>query len=154
MKALSLWQPWATLWVMGIKPHETRAWGTRYRGPLAVHASKRPEWDEILGHLFDIDAMAEGDLVGRFGRFREGDFPRGCVVGVGVLNAVERTVDAVRGLSPLEEACGNYGPGRMAWSLGALRRLAAPVPCRGRQGLFDLPADVEAQVRAQLGEAT
>jgi hypothetical protein len=31
--------------------------------------------------------------------------------------------------------------------------LAKPVTCRGMQGWFPIPADVEARVRAQLGEA-
>lgn len=38
MKALTLWQPWASLVALGIKTIETRSWGTRYRGPLVIHA--------------------------------------------------------------------------------------------------------------------
>jgi hypothetical protein len=41
VRALSLWQPWASLVAEGIKTIETRSWGTRHRGPLAIHASKR-----------------------------------------------------------------------------------------------------------------
>lgn len=36
MKALSLWQPWATLIAIGAKQWETRGWRTAYRGPLAI----------------------------------------------------------------------------------------------------------------------
>lgn len=39
MKALTLWQPWASLVALGAKTIETRSWSTRYRGPLAIHAS-------------------------------------------------------------------------------------------------------------------
>jgi activating signal cointegrator 1 len=42
MKAISLWQPWASLWFTDSKIHETRHWSTRHRGPLYVHAAKRP----------------------------------------------------------------------------------------------------------------
>ena len=42
MKALSLRQPWASLIANGHKTIETRTWRTRYRGPLAIHASMRP----------------------------------------------------------------------------------------------------------------
>jgi hypothetical protein len=42
VKALTLWQPWASLVALGVKSIETRSWSTSYRGPLAIHASKRP----------------------------------------------------------------------------------------------------------------
>ena len=42
MRALSLWQPHAQAVALGIKPFETRGWSTDYRGPLAIHAAKRP----------------------------------------------------------------------------------------------------------------
>lgn len=40
MKAISLLQPWASLIASGAKKIETRSWSTKYRGPLAIHASK------------------------------------------------------------------------------------------------------------------
>ena len=43
MKALTLYQPWASLVALGVKTIETRSWSTPYRGPLAIHAgAKRP----------------------------------------------------------------------------------------------------------------
>ncbi len=39
MKALTVWQPWATLVAIGAKRIETRSWSTSYRGPLAIHAA-------------------------------------------------------------------------------------------------------------------
>lgn len=41
-KALTLWQPWATLVALGHKRIETRSWATRHRGELWIHAAKRP----------------------------------------------------------------------------------------------------------------
>lgn len=46
MKAISIWQPWATLVAIGRKRVETRAWSTSYRGPIAIHAARR--WDSKL----------------------------------------------------------------------------------------------------------
>jgi hypothetical protein len=40
MKALTLYQPWASLIQLNIKTIETRSWATKYRGPLAIHAAK------------------------------------------------------------------------------------------------------------------
>lgn len=41
-KTITLWQPYATLVATGIKQYETRSWPTNYRGPLLIHAAKRP----------------------------------------------------------------------------------------------------------------
>lgn len=38
MKALTIWQPWASLIAWGEKLYETRPFATQYRGPLAIHA--------------------------------------------------------------------------------------------------------------------
>jgi hypothetical protein len=42
MKAITLWQPWATLLAVGCKHMETRSWPTKYRGEILIHASKKP----------------------------------------------------------------------------------------------------------------
>ncbi|HHY88739.1 MAG TPA: ASCH domain-containing protein, partial [Chloroflexi bacterium] len=52
MKALSVRQPWAWLIAQGYKTVENRTWATNYRGPLLIHAGKKPdltrsELDEI-----------------------------------------------------------------------------------------------------------
>ncbi len=40
-KALTLWQPWATLMTLRVKWIETRPWTTNYRGRIYLHAGKR-----------------------------------------------------------------------------------------------------------------
>ena len=58
MKALTVWQPWASLIALGVKTIETRSWHTSYRGPLAIHAASRVP-DVVLleagytGRLYD-----------------------------------------------------------------------------------------------------
>lgn len=54
MKALSLRQPWASLVADGRKTIETRTWRTRYRGPLAIHASARPYEDLPTGGIVAV----------------------------------------------------------------------------------------------------
>ena len=51
MKAITLWQPWASLIAVGAKTIETRGWATNYRGPLAIHAAKRRAKFEDMKHL-------------------------------------------------------------------------------------------------------
>ena len=48
MRAISLWQPWASAIAVGAKRVETRHWSTPYRGPLAIHAAKRKVVDELI----------------------------------------------------------------------------------------------------------
>ena len=70
IKAISLWQPWATAWVIGLKKAETRHWAPvtfldrvarGYGGPLAIHAAKTDR-DPNTGEYFDdtrkyVDAL-------------------------------------------------------------------------------------------------
>lgn len=41
MKAITIWQPWASLLACGAKQYETRSWETKYRGPIAIHAAAK-----------------------------------------------------------------------------------------------------------------
>jgi protein gp37 len=56
IKALSLWQPWASLMAARVKIHETRHWKTDYRGPIAIHAAKTRDFagapDELCAAMF------------------------------------------------------------------------------------------------------
>lgn len=169
MRALTLTQPWATLVAQGAKRIETRSWTTDYRGPLAIHAAKglgpvegisgldtlcaaSPFYDAlwpIIGveeHLYDVQRL-----------------PRGAIVAVAELVDCRCTGDDVREygahlpeydqiwmLTDQERAFGDYSPGRYAWLLADVRRLPTPVPCRGALGLWDVPANIEAQLLTQL----
>lgn len=61
MQALSLWQPWATLIAIGAKTIETRSWGTRYRGRIAIHAAKTTKGIDALPG--DCEGKTEGGWV-------------------------------------------------------------------------------------------
>jgi hypothetical protein len=43
IKAVSLWEPWASLMRTGAKTIETRSWFTSYRGPLLICAAKKKD---------------------------------------------------------------------------------------------------------------
>ena len=142
MKALSLWQPWATLMAIGAKRIETRGWSTKYRGPLAIQAAKRFAQDER--HL----CMEEPfwSALTAAGLTKLSDLPLGALVCVVDLVDVVPTgptlfSDAIR-IPPLELPFGNYAPGRFAWKTENLRRFKEPILWKGRQQLFDVPDDV------------
>lgn len=136
---LSLWQPWATLMAIGAKRIETRSWGTHYRGPLAIHAAKR--WDSFT-RLTALRSPFVDELrdVGYEERLREVPFlPLGSIVAV--VDLID--VGPIGDLPPdyPESAFGDYTPGRFAWVTENEREIV-PVPWRGRQRLFNIPASV------------
>lgn len=139
MKALSLWQPWASLIAIGAKRIETRSWDTLYRGPVAIHAAKK--WDKRLMEIarsfaFDTTLRPKSLAVDRSGVTA---LPFGCIVATGRLVRVERiTFGYVRHLDPLEAEFGDYTPGRFAFHFEDVRALQTPIPYRGAQGLFEL----------------
>lgn len=137
MKAITLWQPWASLWVAGVKVHETRSWSTRYRGPLLVHAARRPidvsEWSGInLAVLIQVAGLTVDAL------------PYGAIVGRVDLVDVLETRDVHP--SPADRCAGNWADGRYAWR--AERPVVLePIPYRGRQGLFSVEPRVVSRCR-------
>ena len=144
MKAISLWQPWATLIAIGAKRIETRSWYTNYRGPLAIHASKK--WSYELARMcrepyFD-------PALGVKGYSNPDDLPRGCIVATCTLDDCCAIGDQLGGCIwlngnrlPLpaypERAFGDYTPGRWAWMLKNIRPLTEPIPAKGAQGFWE-----------------
>lgn len=145
MKAISLWQPWASLWLSPAKIHETRHWETRHRGQLLVHAAKK--------FVKDVPAELDGILHSEFGHHWGIDLPTGAVVGVVNLTICVRTADLYLNRSDLADeqltdyACGDHSYGRFAWRRSSYRRFNNPVPFRGHQSIFEVPDDL---VRGQI----
>ena len=133
MKAISLWQPWATLMAVGLKKNETRHWPTRYRGPLLIHATKRMESPTIL--------MRE--LLKPHGYQSLSDFPRGAVVcKLDLIDCV--STDNYIAEHP-EYQLGDYSSGRFVWITDNLVTLEKPVPFSGAQGFFNVPNETLGQ---------
>lgn len=135
MKALSLWQPWASLWACGRKEYETRGWRVAMQAagavPIAVHAAKTMA-SEIHRELRDI-------LDARFGKNWWRELPRGCLIGCGELVECVATEARRPAIGADELQQGNWAPGRFAFRLAQARLFAEPVPWRGAQGLFEVP---------------
>lgn len=159
MKALTLYQPWASLIACGVKTIETRSWATNYRGPIAIHAAKTvpPRWWPQGNALFDRfkdDLRKVGVVVEQAGQI-DLQLPYGAIVAVAELYDCWPTTGPAhldagpRGLievSAANEATGNFGPGRFGWLLRKVRALDLPIACRGMQGLWTLPDEIEARL--------
>jgi hypothetical protein len=138
MKAISLWQPWASLWLTPRMRHLTRHWSTSHRGWLAIHAAKSWERDLSLG-LRDL-------LKEEFGPDWQDSLPMGAVVGAVELIEVVPTEQVYGDMlddTALDDLlCGDFSPGRHAWKRGAFRRLPTTFPFVGKQGFFEVPDEV------------
>ena len=139
IRALSLWQPWASLIAAGAKQIETRSWSTTYRGAIAIHAAKR--WTPEQNDLGQQEPFRGCLREAGFATWT--DIPLGCVVGTADLIDVLPTELIVAGLSEQEKAFGNYESGRYGWVMANIRALPKPIPVRGRQGLWTLELEIE-----------
>lgn len=138
MKAITVWQPWAGALSAGIKENETRSWSTKYRGPIAIHAAMKPiqpAWKyaddtalEVICRRLELPEIFDGP----------GTFPTGCILAMAELvDCIKITPDFIDTLSPDELALGDYTIGRYAWKMKNVEKLPAPVPAKGKQGLWN-----------------
>jgi activating signal cointegrator 1 len=141
MKALSLWQPWASLVALGEKRIETREWTTSYRGELAIHATAKmpPYW---LGKSRDSEVF-RNELADVFNVRREYDvfaakkLPLGAVLCIVRLESIEPTHEVREILCERERIFGNYDDGRYAWHLELIERFDTPIPAKGNRMLWN-----------------
>jgi activating signal cointegrator 1 len=133
MKALTICNPYPELILIGEKPIENRTWVTSYRGQLFIHAGLSKSW------------MTPGS----FQRFP--NLPFGAIVGVCTLVAcleLEAQTwwpDAYQHLKGHQHANGPF-----CWVVTDVKRFKVPVPCRGAQGLWNVPPMVLPLVREQM----
>jgi len=144
MKALTLWQPWASLIAMGEKKVETRCWSTKYRGLVAIHAAARipPAWlgasrefPEFKNELADVFCVRKIDLAAKV----DAMLPRGAVLCIVRLVQIQTTDEAAGFLCKRELIFGNYEPGRYAWFFELVEKFADPVPAKGNRLLWNWP---------------
>lgn len=149
MRVISLWEPWATLVILGIKRWETRGWETKVRGPVLIHAAKtwkrvqkdflerleRGEIDATISHRMGMREERPGLLRGLV------DVNRGRILGGVLIDKMLPVEQAVRGLGRWESLLGDYSPGqeRWAWRLLDPIPLREPILARGSQGFWKFP---------------
>lgn len=143
MKALTMWQPWASLIACGAKRFETRSWSTPYRGQIAIHAAKK-DISDVLRILPSDLACKMKEAIGSEWK----DLPTGAVIAtaelVNVWNIAYHRGTYIPWLggdfvSEDERAFGDWTPGRYAWELANVKPIT-PVPTKGKQGLWSWDA--------------
>lgn len=151
MKVLTVKQPWAWAIIYGRKDVENRPWGTDYRGPVAIHAGLR--WDY---EAFHDDRIKEA--LDRWGLSRE--TVTGIDLKVGVILGVVDLVGVHDGPHPSEDRfqhvgscfqprkpfglCSPWGQvDQKHLTLANPRPLDEPIPWKGALGLREIPIDFD-----------
>lgn len=147
MKAITIYDPWATLAALKQKQYETRDWPIKYRVPIAIHAAKSTKpwhmdfcWDEPF-----YTALKERHAGGGI------TFYPGCIVAIGNLADCSKVVSTLRKDGKLtwvrlkngqiiegnELAFGDYTLGRYAWKLEDVHQLIVPIQTKGYQRIWN-----------------
>lgn len=130
MKVLTIHQPYAWAVCAGIKRFENRSFATAHRGEIAIHAGLsraslgvHDDWDlEVMVGLPQFDLLPFGAIVGF-----------ATIVDCLDLDAAESF--AAKHCPEQDE----FAEGPFCWLMANARLLEAPIPLKGRLGLFDVP---------------
>lgn len=143
MLALSIKQPWTNEIAHGNKRIENRTWppppdvvGLR----IALHATKT---DDGLGY---------GAIKHITGTRPSSDLPRGAVVATAVVKGYITPRDVANGLVASDQRKWFTGP--CGWVLVDVQPLPEPIPCRGYQKLWTVPADIAKEIAQVTDGAT
>jgi hypothetical protein len=149
MKAITLYNPHATLMAIGAKMIETRPKKWKHTGLVAIHAGLSSKWLHLCREEPFKSVLAAA------GYHSDTQLPFGAVIAVGNVIDCVRTESMVRKggdgrggyenghakLYPKEEAFGDYSPGRFGYIFNEIRKLKEPIPYKGHQGYWDLPTE-------------
>jgi hypothetical protein len=144
-RAISLWQPYASLVALGYKPIETRLWPTPYRGDFLVCATKAPapreDYDRVLGRL-------RTRCVPTYGQLEPESSPKGVALCLVTLLECRPMTEADEEDAWVPYLNPKTGKPRWAWVLGN-RRPVTWTPVSGKQGWFNVPkASITLEVKS------
>lgn len=153
IQAISMWQPWASLWLTDSKIHETRGRSLAHRGWLLVHATKHFVRDFPKGE--PIRVILESEFGGHWAM----DLPTGALIDAVQVVGCHRSEDLMKrwcdggGVKIAhwdDYQCGDYAPGRFGIERAPIvKKFAKPIPYRGVQRWpFPVPADVVREAMA------
>jgi hypothetical protein len=155
MRALTLTQPWTGLVASGIKLIENRPRSivrtADFGEPFALHASREID-ESVYGRIGGIAPELRSDMdIANISESLWYPLSR-------ITSSVIGVATIVRSLTPGEVETGAIAdPAQVRWFFGPVgyllrdvRALATPVPCRGWQGFWTLPEDIERAVSEQI----
>lgn len=161
MKALTIWQPWASLVMIGAKPYEFRRWDYRERERslegqrIVIHAGARPvhpnEIHDLIQRCSEYRGVGSG-LRGEIAlplltRIRDAHRCRGVVelsagLGTAILGQPRRCTDLFRGKVADSDRIDHH---MWAWPLTDIQPFDVPIAAKGAQGFWNWPFKAEAR---------
>ena len=160
LKALTLWQPWATAIATGVKKYENRTWAPaqlRAASPTplwtALHASSKVDpalSHKVRGYRLRTYWSELADVWPGLPGRRDYPWPRG------ILGLVR--YDAAEPYEPGQPCHDDpWCSGPWCWRVGQVLLLPEPIPAQGAQGLWVVPEPIvpvlRDLVRASRGAA-
>lgn len=156
MKALTLWQPWASLVIEGCKPFEFRGW----RAPrhivgqrIVIHAAARkPDLDEVEDLLVALDLggwIAAETCLRPIERaievLRRGSWPLAAGLGTAIVGQPRNGIEIAEEFGvPRANDSDRDEHANWGWPMLEIERWPEPMPMRGAQGLWNWPTPAEA----------
>lgn len=140
-RAITLWQPYASLLLAGLKTYETRSWPLSKPGWIAVHAA-RSEPTEVRQRIAQPRRCFAHCLKQMGAAFE--DLPRGAVIGLAHFGPSVRVEEVWRTIGAQDADFGDWTDGRWAWPVLDVWPFPEPVPARGMQGIWrwNMPPDL------------
>lgn len=145
MKAITLWQPWASLLACGVIEYETRSWATKYCGPMAIHAAAREPKNLLHQMSSTITSILGSDNLL--------NYPRGAIIATANLIACHEMKEDDFGnigfwrsnnsiwefyaISEQQASLGDWQPGGYAWEFTNMKMLETPIPAKGGQRIWN-----------------
>lgn len=152
MKALTIWQPWASLIALGVKPYEFRSWSAHKSivgQRIAIHAgARKPKVLEVHSMLLQLksdDAWKSGlsmDLdkaIPYLEAVLDGSayMPTGVVVCTAILGAPISAAQIVHEFGGPVYDGDSDDQTNFAWPLTDIKQVMPPVEVKGMQGFWN-----------------
>jgi hypothetical protein len=137
MRAITLWQPWATLIILGIKSVETRSFFIAGFGDIVIHAALHK--DKECRNFAESPIVKP--LLQAAGYNNYDALPFGQVLGIVNYYDVLPTEEAAKDkrVDYRQLLLGDFHSNRYALFLKYVRRLEEPYPWKGQQGIWNYP---------------
>ena len=151
MRALSLWQPWASVIFekdhngVQVKPDETRHWATRIRGRIAIHAAKK-----VL--RYDEQAYYEPQM--RALGLRWAEMPFGCIIGTVEFVRCSSTVTTRENREPWQHSGVIIQMTDTRGNMNDPRKLTRPIPWRASKASLGTRQHHSIQLRERRNQVS
>lgn len=149
MKALTLWQPWASLIMIGAKPYEFRKWNFTDKPHLAklvgqrivIHAGARPpkkgELEDIIARIDDGESALVAGIARPFIERvlkDEKKLSLAAALGTAAIGQPQRSFDLFKHIVADSDRLDQQ---MYAWPVSDVQAFPSPVPASGAQGFWN-----------------